>query len=268
MKQTRTRLHNIDPRRAFGTFLEFESCRRIVARQSVVDPEEQWKTTNEEKRILAETYEYCTKKKHAFEGLAAFIAERVLGHQCRRGWVTKRSGDGGVDFVCRLDVGDPVDLLAYTAAVVLGQAKCVALNSQIGGQALARVVARLQRGWIGVFVTTGVFSRAAQLELAQDRYPVVLINGQRLARVLFEVLTQERIGLQELLDRETEWYLRNSTHFPPSRILEDAFSFTSTNILPNIQNDDQEDGHIQRYAARAEPYRNRPPVVVFVSPLW
>ncbi|MBK7928979.1 MAG: restriction endonuclease [Bryobacterales bacterium] len=93
-------------------------------------------------------------------------------------WVTKRSGDGGVDFVCRMDVGDPADLLSRTSAVVLGQAKCIATSAAIGGHALARVVARLQRGWIGVFVTTGVFSRAAQLELAQDRYLVVLINGE------------------------------------------------------------------------------------------
>jgi hypothetical protein len=202
--------------------LAIESCRRVVARAALVSLEEQRKMAGEERQILAETYAYYRRKKHAFEGLAAFIAQRVLGRQCRRGWVTKRSGDGGVDFVCRMDVGDPADLLSRTSAVVLGQAKCIATSAAIGGHALARVVARLQRGWIGVFVTTGVFSRAAQLELAQDRYPVVLINGQRLARVLFEVLTQERISLQDLLDREAEWYVRNSSHLAPGRILEDS----------------------------------------------
>ena len=207
-----------------------ENCRRIVARQTVVHSSEQRRTTKNEERILAETFEYYAKKKHAFEGLASFIAQRVLGHQCRRGWVTKRSGDGGVDFVCRLDVGDPADRLSRTPAVILGQAKCVGLNTPIGGYDLARVVARLQRGWIGVFVTTGVFSRAAQVELAEDRYPVVLINGQRLARILFEVLTQERISLLELLDRETDWYHEHSSHLSPNRILEDAFWFASETI--------------------------------------
>lgn len=206
--------------------LAVESCRRVIARQSVMDTQEQRRITPDEERILFETFEYFTKKKHAFEGLASFVAERVLGPQCSRGWVTKRSGDGGVDFVCRLDVGDPADRLSRTSAVILGQAKCVGLNAAISGHALARVVARLQRGWIGVFVTTGVFSRAAQLELAQDKYPVVLINGQRLAKMLFEVLTQERIELRELLERETKWYLQNSSHLSPSRILEDAFRLT------------------------------------------
>ena len=142
--------------------------------------------------------------------------------------MTKRSGDGGIDFVCRLDVGDPADRLSQTSAIVLGQAKCVRLNTSIGGLPLARVVARLQRGWIGAFVTTGSFSRAAQLELAQDRYPVVLINGQRLARVIFGVLTKERIGLRDLLDRETEWYVRSLSHLAPQRILEDAFGFATS----------------------------------------
>ena len=79
---------------------------------------------------------------------------------------------------------------------------------------------------IGAFVTTGLFSRKAQLELAQDKYPIVLINGRRLARVLLEVVTQERIALLDLLEREAEWYEKNTRNFHPSRVLGDAFSFT------------------------------------------
>jgi len=218
-----------------GGELAIEACRRIVARQTVVDLSQQRLTNKDERRILVDVLEYYGKKKHSFEGLASFVAQKILGNQCRRGWVTQRSGDGGVDFVCRLDVGDRADRLCLTPAVVLGQAKCVGLETAIGGHALARVVARLQRGWIGVFVTTGAFSRAAQLELAQDRYPIVLINGLRLARVLFEVLTQERLTLQDLLDRETDWYVRNSTHLSPSRILEDSFWFPSATMLSDTQ---------------------------------
>jgi hypothetical protein len=83
-----------------------------------------------------------------------------------------------------------------------------------------------------------MFSRAAQLELAEDRYPVVLINGQRLARVLFEVLTQERVRLSDLLERETDWYLQNSTHLSPSRILEESFWFAPAGAVPDIQNNE------------------------------
>lgn len=208
--------------------LAIESCRRFVARQAVVAASEQVRLTNDERRILEEVVEYYSHERHCFEGLASFVTQRILGHQCRRGWVTKRSGDGGIDFVCRLDVGDPADRLSQTSAVVLGQAKCVGPNTSVGGSALARVVARLQRGWIGAFVTTGSYSRAAQLELAQDRYPVVLVNGQRLARAVFEVLTQERIELRDLLDRETDWYVRSLSHLAPQRILEDSFGFATS----------------------------------------
>jgi hypothetical protein len=207
--------------------LAIEKCRRFVARQAVVKRSEQAITGSAEREILLEVFDYHKRNKHAFEGLASFVAQRVMGHQCKRGWVTKRSGDGGVDFVCRLDVGDPADRLSRTSAVVLGQAKCVGLTKEIGGHALARVVARLQRGWIGAFVTTGSFSRAAQLELAQDKYPIVLINGRRLAQVLLEVITQERIRVRDLLERESAWYVGHTMNFHPSRILEDAFSLTS-----------------------------------------
>jgi hypothetical protein len=217
--------------------LVVESCRRVVARQTVVSQAEQRRTSKSEEKILAETREYYEQQKHPFEGLASFVAQRVLGPQCRRGWVTKRSGDGGVDFVCRLDVGDPADRLSRTSAVVLGQAKCVGPDTAIGGNDLARVVARLQRGWLGVFVTTGVYSRPAQLELAEDRYPLVLINGQRLAKVLYEVLIQERISLKHLLDRETEWYVSNSSHLSPNRILEESFSFNTFPLVASSTND-------------------------------
>jgi hypothetical protein len=33
--------------------------------------------------------------------------------------------------------------------------------------------------------------------------------------------------LRELLDRETDWYVRNFTQLSPGRILEDAFWFSS-----------------------------------------
>jgi hypothetical protein len=207
--------------------LAIDTCRRFVARQSVVSTAEQSVTNPDERNILLDVLHYHRQRKHEFEGLASFVAQRILGPRCTRGWITKRSGDGGIDFICRVDVGDPADRLSRTSAVVLGQAKCVSPDAEIGGHALARVVARLQRGWIGVFVTTGMFSRQAQLELAQDKYPVVLINGRRLARVLLEVITQERISLADLLDRESAWYVEHSINLHPSRILGDAFSFLS-----------------------------------------
>lgn len=79
-------------------------------------------------------------------------------------------------------------------------------------------------------MATGSLSRTAQLELAQDKYPVVLVNGQRVARAVFEMLSRERIALRDLLDRETDWYVRSLSHLSPQRILEDGFGF-ATSVL-------------------------------------
>jgi hypothetical protein len=197
-----------------------ERCRRNVARNAVVRNVDQTLLTSNERRVLDEVIAYYAKKKHPFEGLASYVATRIIGHGCKRGWVTKRSGDMGIDFVCRLDVGDPGGQLSRTPLVVLGQAKCQ--KSPISAPDLARVVARLQRGWMGAYVTTSVFSEPAQLELAEDKYPLVLINGKRLAQELERATVAEGMSLSELLDRETLWYETNERIVAANRILDDS----------------------------------------------
>ena len=100
------------------------------------------------------------------------------GARYKEGWLSRSSGDGGVDFVGRIDMGS---VAASTPVVVLGQAKCIKPSSAVSPEQVARVVARLRRGWIGVYVTTGSFSRQAQIEIIDDQYPVVLISGGTLA---------------------------------------------------------------------------------------
>lgn len=129
-------------------------------------------------------YDQFDGRKHDFEAVASAVAARVLrgsGHNYREGWITRRSGDGGADFVGRIDLGTG---LAGTSLVVLGQAKCVRPESLVSAEQIARVVARLRRGWIGIYVTTGAFSEPAQLEMVEDQYPIVLVNGMDLAREL------------------------------------------------------------------------------------
>jgi hypothetical protein len=197
-----------------------ERCRRNVARYRIVKRAEQASVTSGEKRVLEEVHTYYEHEKHPFEGLASYVAARVIGHGCKRGWITKRSGDMGVDFVCRLDVGDPGSTLSRAPIVILGQAKCQ--RNSISAPNLARVVARLQRGWMGVYVTTSEFSEPAQLELAEDKFPIVLINGKRLAQELEQAMVAEGVTLRELLERETRWYEVNERPYPPARILDDS----------------------------------------------
>jgi hypothetical protein len=134
-----------------------------------------------EDRTLKEVYAYYERRKHRFEALAEIIAERVIagsGVPYRRGWITRGSGDRGIDFVGRIDLGHG---FGAAAVVVLGQAKCESPSQATGGVHIARTVARLRRGWVGVYVTTSFFSGQVQEEIYEDRYPIVLINGRRLA---------------------------------------------------------------------------------------
>ncbi len=197
-----------------------EKCRRRVASQHIVRIEEQLAYSETDRQLIQGVISYFGRKPHAFEGLASLVAACVIGPDCKRGWITKRSGDGGVDFVCRLDLGSD---FSRTPLVVLGQAKCESIRSAVSGKDLARIVARLHRGWLGVFVTTGVYSLSSQRELHEDNYPVILINGKRMARELRNLLNIEDISLTDLLNRESFWYGKNLQPLNPERILEDGF---------------------------------------------
>lgn len=163
--------------------------RRSVARLRTVKPAEQLPAAkSSEQAVLRKVLAFYEGRKHRFEAIAERVAEQVLrgrGADYRPGWLTPPSADGGADFVGRLDVGDG---FARTRLVVLGQAKCE--TGVTGGLHLARTVARLRRGWLGVFVTAGYYSQAAQREVLDDEYPLVLIHGLRLAhetlRLAFE----------------------------------------------------------------------------------
>lgn len=104
--------------------------------------------------------------------------------------------------------------------VVLGQAKCVEPSMAISGRDLARVAARLRRGWFGAFVTTGVFSEAVQSEVYSDQYPILLINGSQVARELRLIMNAENISLDDLLAREQNWLLTHTELVDPSRIVD------------------------------------------------
>lgn len=170
--------------------------------------------------ILQQVYHAFDDNKHAFEWLASRIAERVLtksGAHYNVGWLTRSGGDGGMDFVGRLDVGTTS---AKTPLVVLGQAKCIQPNSIISPDQVARVVARLRRGWIGVFVTTGTFSKQAQVEIIDDEYPIILVNGKILAETV-HVLAEESHGgdVAALLQFALDEYPGAITNRRPSEIL-------------------------------------------------
>jgi hypothetical protein len=170
--------------------------------------------------LLAEIYEFFEGRKHSFELLAARVAANALGDHggvYREGWLSRAGGDGGLDFVARLDVGSAA---SNTPLVILGQAKCVAPTSSISPDEVARVVARLRRGWIGVFVTTGVFSRQAQVEVIDDEYPIVLIPAAELVEHVRRIAARDFAGdVHALLSNTADAYAESVTFRRPDEVL-------------------------------------------------
>lgn len=164
--------------------LKVESFRRRASLSKVESTSAQMPMPgSKEDKTLREIYGfYSTKGRHRFELLASRVVMSVInsnGGSYKEGWVTKGSGDGGVDFVGKVTLGSG---FGGVDVVVLGQAKCESLTTPTNGVALARTVARLKRGWIGAYVTTSYFSKNSQIEVIEDSYPLLLVSGLQLAQ--------------------------------------------------------------------------------------
>ncbi len=164
--------------------LKVESFRRRASLSKVESTTAQMPSPgSKEEKTLKEIYGfYSAKGRHRFELLASRVVMSVInsnGGTYKEGWVTKGSGDGGVDFVGKVSLGTG---FGGVDVVVLGQAKCEALDKPTNGVALARTVARLKRGWIGAYVTTSYFSKQSQVEVIEDSYPLLLVSGLQLAQ--------------------------------------------------------------------------------------
>jgi hypothetical protein len=194
--------------------------RRVASLLTTPTAEQRPLQGSREARILSEVYAFYANRKARFEGLAEIVAERVLGGpgvDYRRGWITRAGGDRGIDFVGRLDVGDG---FSSAPIVVLGQAKCERVDVATGGVHIARTVARLRRGWIGVYVTTSFFSIPVQEEVLEDRYPVVMIHGLRLAEEINRILIERKLsGTIELLKEVDAVYESRVDFRDPEEIL-------------------------------------------------
>ena len=95
--------------------------------------------------------------------------------------------------------------------IVLGQAKCERPWNATNANDIARTVARLRRGWIGVYVTTSYFSVNAQREVIEDRYPILLVQAvkvrtEEVHRMLIERGRADLPALDSLLGEIDESY--------------------------------------------------------------
>ena len=168
--------------------------RRHVSKVQVLSTQKQKPIPgSSEFKTLDAIYNFYSKpqSKKRFENLASIVAAYVIGknnQHYRTGWITKGSSDSGIDFVGRLDIGEG---FGKAKLIVLGQAKCEKLDSPTGGTHIARTVAKLKRGWLGVYVTTSYFSEQVQLEILDDKYPLLLINGLMIAESVNEMIISQ-----------------------------------------------------------------------------
>jgi len=205
---------------------EMSKIRRRVAKSSVQGKEPQLPIQGTpEWKCLNEIYDFYTKHgKHRFELLASRVVMSFVnsnGGSYDEGWITRGSGDGGVDFVGKIRVGAG---FASTQIIVLGQAKCEKINTPTNGQHIARTIARLKRGWVGAYVTTSYFSEASQLEIIEDEYPLITINGLVLAEQTLKLARE--IGYKNVLayleDLEIEYPTLLQSRRPEELLLGDG----------------------------------------------
>ena len=200
--------------------------RRRVSKLMVCSTIEQIpiKKSREEKTLLEILKFYGTKprSKLRFEALASKITANVIKESSgnyKEGWITPPGSDGGSDFVGRLDIGHD---FGRAKIIVLGQAKCEKYNSPTGGNHIARTIARLRRGWLGVYVTTSYFSESVQREIIEDKYPILLINGLKLARIVNSLILKEGFkSLRDFLEEIDNGYEGKIARRNPEEILLD-----------------------------------------------
>lgn len=96
---------------------------------------------------------------------------------------TRAVRDGGFDFHGTFRMPPP---LSYVVPLK-GEVKRYRPDLGVGPRDVARLVARLQRGEHGVFVTTSYYTPQCQQEVFADRYPVELIAGGQLVGMFAQV---------------------------------------------------------------------------------
>ena len=197
--------------------------RRSVASARLLKREQQLpQNGSREADVLAAIRAFYPKnREHRFEVVAELVAQETFDSSSTRytrGWVTKRSGDGGWDFVGRMDIGTG---MGTTKLVVLGQAKCESDKKHTSGLDVARTVARLRRGWLGVYVTTSYFSDAMQREVVEDEYPIALIEGGQVAQSVLRMAIARGLTAIEFLKEMDGTYESRVAHKDPSMILLD-----------------------------------------------
>lgn len=197
---------------------------------SIVSIKEQMSLENKNQKILDELLytHYPIKRAIEFESMAAFITELFFDKHSNNpnqsfkyetGWVTPGSGDEGVDFVGRLDIGN--DTFANSSIIILGQSK--RYTNKIKGESLTRIASRMTRGYMGVVVTLDAFATAGQKEIKKDKLPIIMINAKKATELLLNYMNLTGKKLPDIVQERDNWFNENKANHPYELILNNLY---------------------------------------------
>jgi restriction endonuclease Mrr len=128
-----------------------------------------------------------------FEAVVVDIFKKLphVSHKITR---TEPTGDGGVDFIGQFVIPFPI---GYEIKF-LGEAKKFSRDNAVQPKHVSRLVARLDRGQYGIFVTTSYYTRQTQREVLVDKYPVRLFSGLDCIKFLHEIGAIQKGKLNKL----------------------------------------------------------------------
>lgn len=113
---------------------------------------------------------------------------RNLPHVNHKIYRTRPTADGGFDFYGQFSIPYPVKY----EIEFLGEVKKFGRNNAVQPKHVSRLVARLNRGQFGIFVTTSYYTVQTQKEVLEDGYPVKLFTGNDLINILHELRLVEK----------------------------------------------------------------------------
>ena len=200
---------------------KIEKVRRHVLKSKIIKEKDQ-KTPNGsfEEKILNKIVKHYKGKELKFELFALQITQFFFMDNNIKyldGYITKGSGDKGIDFISRIDIGQDISGIKL---IVIGQAKCQ--SSTINSKDIARTIAKLKRNYVGVFVTNSIFSQQTQEEILEDQYPLIMINGNKIAELTNKYIldsSKDLNKLQEYLDNLDEQYESYKSNIRPDDII-------------------------------------------------
>jgi len=117
---------------------------------------------------------------YAFEKCAMEIAKLFLP-DIHHEEVTRPWRDGGRDATGLYRIGRDAGAIDVEFAL---EAKCYAMSTAVGVQAISRLISRLRHRQFGVLVTTSYLHEQAYKEVIQDGHPVVIITARDIAEKL------------------------------------------------------------------------------------